>query len=393
MKEVLYGKMLRELKKIIAACAFSALFCFQGFSLSAMGKTPKPTRKYNRYSLSRGEVLDIPSRKVNLPFVLYGDDSSASTTFIPSGYIGDSDALGLSPIYDSAPTLTGAPGRTSVKITYKAKGSEGWAGVYWLSPANNWGKVKGAGFDFSKARKMTFWIRGEKGTEVVTEIKVGGVAGGAYPDSDVAGLGPLKLSTDWDQYTLDLTGKDLRHIIGGFCFVLRRADNPNGAIFYIDEIVFMGDDIVEADGVSSSTAPVNKDVLSPDGVGVVPPAEAPQKASAPAKTIIIPFQNAKSALTDDVKTELNQMVKAANSNPKSYVVVSGHTDNIGAPDINKSLSRERAKAIADYLAEQGLNSSRIAVIGYGDEKPLAPDSNATDEGLSLIHISEPTRPY
>ena len=37
----------------------------------------------------------------------------------------------------------------------------GWAGVYWLEPANNWGDEK-AGFYLSGAKKLVFWARGEK---------------------------------------------------------------------------------------------------------------------------------------------------------------------------------------------------------------------------------------
>ena len=35
-----------------------------------------------------------------------------------------------------------------------------------------------------------------------------------------------------------MKGKDLRHIVGGFMFVVRRADAPRGGMFYLDEIRF-----------------------------------------------------------------------------------------------------------------------------------------------------------
>ena len=54
-------------------------------------------------------------------------------------------------------------------------------------------------------------------------------------------MGPIKLTQEWKQFTIDLTGKDLRHIVGGFMFLLRRSENPMGAVFYFDEIVYRGD--------------------------------------------------------------------------------------------------------------------------------------------------------
>ena len=48
-------------------------------------------------------------------------------------------------------------------IRYSGVGRQGWAGIYWLSPANNWAKIKGAGYDLTKANRLTFWARGAKG--------------------------------------------------------------------------------------------------------------------------------------------------------------------------------------------------------------------------------------
>ncbi|MCB4756047.1 MAG: hypothetical protein LHV69_03290 [Elusimicrobia bacterium] len=229
---------MRTRSKIFPLVLGLLLFTSPGFSKA---QKPQPTKRYQRYSLSRGEPIEIPARKAILPFVIYGDEMKGATAYVPSGYIGDASALSVSPIYESAPLASGKPGRTALKITYFPKGSEGWAGIFWLTPPNNWGTVKGAGYDLSQAKRLTFWVRGEKGGEIITEVKLGGIAGGPYPDSDMASLGPLELSTDWDQYAIDLSGKDLRHIIAGFAFVVRRADNPRGAVFYFDEIVFEGE--------------------------------------------------------------------------------------------------------------------------------------------------------
>ncbi|MEK6733085.1 MAG: hypothetical protein AABY55_05600, partial [Candidatus Omnitrophota bacterium] len=110
------------------------------------------------------------------------------------------------------------------------------AGMYWQSPANNWGDKKG-GFDLTGATKLTFWARGAKGGERVEEFKLGGITG-LYPDSDIAGIGPVMLTQDWKRYEIDLSGKDLSYISGGFCWATNIDVNPDGATFYLDDIKY-----------------------------------------------------------------------------------------------------------------------------------------------------------
>lgn len=57
----------------------------------------------------------------------------------------------------------------------------------------------------------------------------------------------------------------------------------------------------------------------------------------------------------------------------------GHTDNVGNPASNKTLSRSRANSVVEYLESRGIPSSRIQEIdGKGDAQPVA--SNATAAG-------------
>jgi len=116
--------------------------------------------------------------------------------------------------------------------------STGWAGIYWLEPANNWGEFKG-GFNLTGAKKLVFSARGEKGGEVVT-FKMGGVGmGHPYPDSDTASTEPIVLTKDWKEYSIDLTGKDLSHIIGGFAWVGTAKENQSNITFYLRNIYYI----------------------------------------------------------------------------------------------------------------------------------------------------------
>jgi len=170
----------------------------------------------------------------NMPFYVYADRSSISNHFIPSGYMGDYGDIK----YDGASTEDAYLGDTCIKIIYTGQATQGarWAGVYWQNPANNWGTVD-AGFDLSKATKLTFWAKGAKGGERIEEFKMGAIMG-EYSDSDSAGIGPVILNKEWTQYTIDLKGKDMSYVIGGFCYSTNIDVNPEGATFYLDEIKY-----------------------------------------------------------------------------------------------------------------------------------------------------------
>jgi len=168
----------------------------------------------------------------NMPFYIYADKGGMVNHFIPSGWMGDYSDLKIDLGCKENPYF----GETCVKIQYTNKATNGnrWAGIFWQYPANNWGSMD-AGYDLSKAKKLTFWARGEKGGERIEEFKVGGIMGD-FSDSDTSGIGSVVLEKDWKKYEIDLTGKDMSYIIGGFACSTNLEVNPDGAVFYLDEI-------------------------------------------------------------------------------------------------------------------------------------------------------------
>jgi OOP family OmpA-OmpF porin len=64
--------------------------------------------------------------------------------------------------------------------------------------------------------------------------------------------------------------------------------------------------------------------------------------------------------------------------PQANATVVGHTDSRGSEAYNQKLSENRAQAVANYLFTQGIEESRVTVIGAGETKPKA--SNDTVEG-------------
>lgn len=82
------------------------------------------------------------------------------------------------------------------------------------------------------------------------------------------------------------------------------------------------------------------------------------------------------ALLQKVKDSISEFGTAS-------VVIEGHTDSVGTPQKNQVLSEKRAKAVQDYLvANKSVDQDKIKAIGYGFEKPIAPNKTANQRALN-----------
>ncbi|MDR2263417.1 MAG: OmpA family protein [Enterobacter asburiae] len=94
------------------------------------------------------------------------------------------------------------------------------------------------------------------------------------------------------------------------------------------------------------------------------------------------FDSGKSALkAGSTKMLVNSLV-GVKAKPGWLIVVSGHTDNTGNPQLNQTLSLKRAEAVRDWMRDTGdVPESCFAVQGYGESRPIA--TNDTPEGRAL----------
>lgn len=90
------------------------------------------------------------------------------------------------------------------------------------------------------------------------------------------------------------------------------------------------------------------------------------------------FATNSSDINDTIKLVLDNFAEYLKENPKLKVAINGHTDNIGNPDDNLTLSENRANTVYQYLAQRGIDKSRISYKGFGETKPVA--SNEMEEG-------------
>ena len=66
---------------------------------------------------------------------------------------------------------------------------------------------------------------------------------------------------------------------------------------------------------------------------------------------------------------------------KTYLVIIGHTDNVGTTEYNQALSERRSGAVREYLQNQGVVPQRLEALGKGEGEPRA--ANTKEEGRSL----------
>ena len=91
------------------------------------------------------------------------------------------------------------------------------------------------------------------------------------------------------------------------------------------------------------------------------------------------FDTGKADLKSESESALNEVVKMLQQSPEIKVWVVGHTDYVGTPESNLTLSSARAASVVKYLtASLGVDSKRLGSFGAGPYAPVAP--NITDEG-------------
>lgn len=91
----------------------------------------------------------------------------------------------------------------------------------------------------------------------------------------------------------------------------------------------------------------------------------------------INFDFDKATLRGDSDPVLNELLALFQADAKLAGELGGHTDNVGKPAYNATLSGQRADAVKAWLVAHGVEASRLTTHGYGDSSPLV--SNDTDE--------------
>ncbi|HDT4926208.1 TPA: OmpA family protein [Enterobacter kobei] len=119
----------------------------------------------------------------------------------------------------------------------------------------------------------------------------------------------------------------------------------------------------------------------------VPPPPKPQPKPKPIPKIVrldsmSLFDSGKFVLKAGSTKMLVNCLVGIKAKPGWLIVVSGHTDNTGNPQLNQMLSLKRAEAVRNWMRDTGdVPESCFAVQGYGESRPVA--TNDTPEGRAL----------
>lgn len=174
-------------------------------------------------------IIIPKARAAVLPLIIYDEADRNDPAYAPSGWMGNAKGLKVDPESTDQPHA----GKTCLKATYSP--NDGWVGVVWQSPANDWGDRPG-GWDLTGAKRLKFWARGAVGGEIVSfEF---GLLGKDKKFSDTAKgkLAQVTLTNEWHEYEIALGDQDLTRIKTGFAFTVTGSGKPT--TFYLDDVRF-----------------------------------------------------------------------------------------------------------------------------------------------------------
>lgn len=211
-------------------------------------------------------------------------------------------------------------------------------------------------------------VRLSKRVSIIPDIKATVLNGGTFVDGGTAALGGNLSATVGLQINLGKVGSSKKAA-------------PVSAPVIVPVVV--------PDEVKADTVAVTQPVIVEEDDPVVPAPEViVQKEAVINKALneVVLFATNSYVLTDEAKAILEDVVSFLKEYPDVRATVEGHTDSTGGDAINVPLSRNRAKAVADYIVAKGIPASSISSAGYAATRPV--DTNSTVEGRARNRRTE-----
>ncbi len=75
---------------------------------------------------------------------------------------------------------------------------------------------------------------------------------------------------------------------------------------------------------------------------------------------------------------LDRLVGLSGLCGRTQIEIGGHTDSSGSESRNQELSEQRARSVRDYLVNNGMRAEMLTARGYGESRPLAPNTTAVN---------------
>jgi len=182
-------------------------------------------------------------------------EANAFDSMVPSGYMGDA-VEGDANNPQNPPGLDVDDGNIDqpdsppacTKITYRPK-KLGWAALAYLppdaDPKKTWGETRGEDLTKRGIQSLRLMVRGVNQNSFLPKVqfKSGGNTAPTAPNRHSYQVtGPtIQLAEVWQPVCIDLRGQDLSNTFSPLTLVVTRANNPRGAVFYIDTVHFSPD--------------------------------------------------------------------------------------------------------------------------------------------------------
>jgi peptidoglycan-associated lipoprotein len=100
------------------------------------------------------------------------------------------------------------------------------------------------------------------------------------------------------------------------------------------------------------------------------------------------FSVDQTTLSDAAIATLGAQVGWLKANPSTPILIEGHADERGTSEYNMALGSSRASAVRNYMVSLGVPDSRISIITYGRERPVAtcPDESCFSQNRRAVTV-------
>jgi outer membrane protein OmpA-like peptidoglycan-associated protein len=96
-------------------------------------------------------------------------------------------------------------------------------------------------------------------------------------------------------------------------------------------------------------------------------------------SFLLYFISGTDELTDESKAEMQRVLDELRRRPAPDIQVIGHTDRVGADEVNDALSLQRAEKMREEMLVLGIPPARIRAAGRGEREPLVPTTDGVEE--------------
>lgn len=158
--------------------------------------------------------------------------------------------------------------------------------------------------------------------------------------------------------------------------------SPMNRLFLVPLVLMMA-----CDGCKKKVETGPGPVDTPPPVQEAPKKEVPAPVAEMVKNFSrVYFDFEAATLSADGKTSLDANARIMTEYPEIKLEVQGHADERGPTEYNIALGQKRADAVVRYLLANGVSSSRVKSVSYGEERPL--DGQSTERAWSQNRRAE-----